>query len=242
MTGAYPAVDDDKNKAASDVVGDPESVFLEPSTTESSSVFDPPDTAGSDTGSSLVVPPVVTAPPKRSLRASDLPSRERRRRVRLQARRVRRIVRHIEPWSVLKISIIFYLCLWVILMIAGVMLWGAAESAGAIEKIENFVQELFALDEFTINAERIFRGVALSGFVLVIAGTAFNVLLSVLFNLISDLTGGLRVTVIEEESARFRPRRGRRPSQVQRAQGRGRPPANPRRAKRPPPRTKQPSG
>jgi hypothetical protein len=216
LTGALPAVGDDESAAVEADSGSIESVFVG-SPTDSPSVFDqqsPP--AANESG--LVVPPVSTGPPKRTLRAGDLPSRERRRRVRLQARRVRRIVRHIEPWSVLKISIIFYLCLWVILMIAGVMLWGAAESAGAIEKIENFIRELFALEEFTIDAERIFRGVALSGFVLVIAGTAFNVLLAVLFNLISDLTGGLRITVIEEESARFRPRRNSRPSQQVRRQ------------------------
>ncbi len=217
MTGTFPAVDDHDETEVEDADnGAAESVFVSPAV-DSPSVFDQ-NAPASNPENSLVVPPVSTPPPKRALRAGDLPSRERRRRVRLQARRVRRIVRHIEPWSVLKISIIFYLCLWVILMIAGVMLWGAAESAGAIEKIENFVRELFALEEFTINAERIFRGVALSGFVLVIAGTAFNVLLAVLFNLISDLTGGLRITVIEEESARFRPRRTGRPSQQARRQ------------------------
>ena len=31
---------------------------------------------------------------------------------RLRARRVRRLVRHVEPWSVLKMSLIFYFCLW----------------------------------------------------------------------------------------------------------------------------------
>ena len=35
-----------------------------------------------------------------------------------------------------------------------------------------------------------------------LAGTAANVLLAVLFNLISDIVGGIRVTVIEEEVVR----------------------------------------
>ncbi|MDE0003092.1 MAG: DUF3566 domain-containing protein, partial [Rhodospirillaceae bacterium] len=52
--------------------------------------------------------------------------REYRRAVRLQARKVRRVVRHIEPWSALKISLVFYLCLWVIVMLAAVMLWSIA--------------------------------------------------------------------------------------------------------------------
>lgn len=132
--------------------------------------------------------------------------REYRRAVRLQARKVRRVVRHIEPWSVLKISLIFYLCLWVIAMLAGVMLWSIAVGSGTVDDTESFIEELFALQEFKFNASQIFRGLAVGGLVLVVAGTFFNVLLCVLFNLISDLTGGMRVTVIEEETARQRPR------------------------------------
>jgi hypothetical protein len=136
---------------------------------------------------------------------------ERRRRVRLQARRVRRIIRHVEPWSVLKISLFFYACLWVILLVAGFMIWGVADSSGTIDRLESLFVDLFSLDEFTIDAGQVFRGYALAGLALAIAGTTFNVLMCLLFNLISDLTGGLRITMIEEETARpAPPRRVRR--------------------------------
>ena len=135
---------------------------------------------------------------------------ERRRRVRLQARRVRRIIRHIEPWSVLKISIFFYACLWVIFLVAGFMIWGVAESSGTVDKLENLIRELFALETFDFDAGQIFRGYALGGLALAIAGTTFNVLMCLLFNLISDLTGGLRITMIEEETVRPTPPRRRR--------------------------------
>lgn len=143
-------------------------------------------------------------PPRRMSRM------ERRRRVRLQARRVRRIIRHVEPWSVLKISIFFYACLWVIFLVAGFMIWGVAESSGTVDKIESLILDLFALDTFDFDAGQIFRGYALGGLALSIAGTTFNVLMCLLFNLISDLTGGLRITMIEEESARPIPPRRRR--------------------------------
>ena len=42
-----------------------------------------------------------------------------------------------------------------------------------------------------------------SSFSAYFAATGFTVLLAVLFNLISDLTGGVRVTVVEEETARY---------------------------------------
>ena len=59
---------------------------------------------------------------------------ERRRRVRLQARRVRRVIRHVEPWSVLKISLLFYACLWVIFLVAGFMIWGVAVASEGLPK------------------------------------------------------------------------------------------------------------
>ncbi len=135
--------------------------------------------------------------------------RDRRSAGRLRARKVRRLVRHVEPWSVLKVSLIFYFCLWVILLIAGVILWSFAVGSGTIDNVENFVKELFALESFEFNADEIFRASAIGGLVLVVAGSGFTVLMSVLFNLISDITGGVRFTVVEEETARPRPKRTR---------------------------------
>lgn len=133
--------------------------------------------------------------------------RDRRTAGRLRARKVRRLVRHVEPWSVLKVALIFYFCLWVILLIAGVILWRLAVSSGVVDNVETFVTELFALESFTFNADQIFRASAIGGLVLVVAGAGFTVLMGVLFNLISDLTGGVRFTVVEEETARPRPKR-----------------------------------
>ncbi|MEQ8841538.1 MAG: DUF3566 domain-containing protein [Acidimicrobiales bacterium] len=146
--------------------------------------------------------PANTGAPRPSLR-------DRRTAGRLRARKVRRLVRHVEPWSVLKVSLIFYFCLWVILLIAGVILWSFAVGSGTVDNVENFVTELFALESFEFNADEIFRASAIGGLVLVVAGSGFTVLMAVLFNLISDLTGGVRFTVVEEETARPRPKRTR---------------------------------
>ncbi len=130
---------------------------------------------------------------------------------RLRARKVRRLVRHIEPWSVLKVSLLFNFCMWVVAMVAGVLLWNAAETAGTVDDIEQFAREIFALEDFQIEGEAIFNAVALGGLVLAVAATGFAVLVAILLNLISDLTGGIRVTVVEEETARpitTLPRRG----------------------------------
>ncbi len=131
--------------------------------------------------------------------------RDRRTAGKLRARKVRRLIRHVEPWSVLKISLLFFFCLWAIFLLAGVGLWRVATEQGVLDNVENFIEELFVLNEFAFNGAQIFRGAAIGGLVLTVAATGFHVLLAVLFNLISDLTGGLRVTVIEEETARVWP-------------------------------------
>jgi hypothetical protein len=129
---------------------------------------------------------------------------------RLRARRVRRLVRHVEPWSVLKVSLILYFCAWAIMLFVGVTLWNLAVNSGLVADVEGFVVELFALESFKINADQIFRIAAVGGLVLVLAASGLTVLGAVLFNLISDVTGGVRLTVVEEETARPRPRRARR--------------------------------
>lgn len=151
----------------------------------------------------LVEPVVPVAAPLPAHKTPSPTWRDRRAASRLRARKVRRLIRHIEPWSMLKISLLFYFCLWIILLVAGVLLWGAAVNSGTVDNIENFIRELFALDTFEFDADKIFRSSALGGLVMVVAATGFNVLLAVLFNLISDLTGGVRITVVEEESARM---------------------------------------
>lgn len=150
------------------------------------------------------------ATPSRPRKARKISVFEKRRRVKLQARRVRRIVRHIEVWSVLKMSILFFACLWAVFLIAGFIIWGVAESSGTVDKLESLITELFALDTFNFDGRQIFRGYALGGLILAIAGSTLNVLMILLFNLISDLTGGLRVTMIEEETVRPSPPRRRR--------------------------------
>lgn len=163
--------------------------------------------AGGDAATGPPAPGPGSGPPPRGALGRALRARSARR---LRARRVRRLVRHIEPWSVLKVSLIFYFCGWAIMLFVGVTLWNLAVSSGLVVNVENFVVELFALQSFKINGDQIFRIAAVGGLVLVVAGSGFTVLGAVLFNLISDVTGGVRLTVVEEETARPRPRRSRR--------------------------------
>ncbi len=126
----------------------------------------------------------------------------RSRRGNLRARRVHRIIRRVDPWSVLKLSLIFYFCVWAMVVVSGVLIWGVAVSSGTIENVEGFIERLLSFEEFTFNADQIFRLFAMGGLIMVFLSTAITAILAVLFNLISDLIGGIRITVVEEESTR----------------------------------------
>jgi transmembrane protein DUF3566 len=116
-----------------------------------------------------------------------------------RGRRVRRVVRRIDPWSVLKVSVLFFLSLVVVLLVGAVILWSVAQSAGAVGKIEQFMQSL-GFDNFKFQGGQIFKVCLFGGLVLCVVGTAFAVILAFLYNLISDLVGGIEIQVIEEES------------------------------------------
>ncbi len=141
--------------------------------------------------------------------AADEPRRFARRR-RLRARKVRRVVRHIDPWSVLTFSVLFHLALFTALLLAGVLLWNAAVNAGTVESVESFIEEIGDYEAFEIDSAQIFRSAVIIAGTLTLASSVLLVLLTVVFNLISDLIGGIRVTVIEEETVQLRPKKRRK--------------------------------
>jgi hypothetical protein len=130
------------------------------------------------------------------------------RRQRLRARKTRRVVRHVDPWSMLTFSVIFHLCFFAAMLLASVLVWNAAIAAGTIENIESFVRELGDYERFEIDSAQVFTAAVLIAGMLTLASTIMLVLLTVVFNLISDLVGGIRVTVIEEETVRVPSRAG----------------------------------
>ena len=119
-----------------------------------------------------------------------------------QGRRVRRVVRRVDPWSVLRFSLLFYGCMLLVALVAGVLLWAAALTTGVIDNVERFIKELFALETFAFNGLLLLESTVIGGLVLVLLGTGANVLMAVLYNLTSDVVGGIEVAVLEEEPSR----------------------------------------
>ncbi len=115
-----------------------------------------------------------------------------------RVRRVTRVVRHVDPWSVFKIALVANLVLYVIVLTAGVLLWNVAHATGTVDNVERFF-ESFGWQSFEFNGGEIYHAAWIAGLFAVIGLTGMAVLLATLFNLITDLVGGVRFTVLEEE-------------------------------------------
>jgi hypothetical protein len=115
-----------------------------------------------------------------------------------RVRRVTRVVRHVDPWSVFKIGLIFSLVAYVSLLTSGVLLWRVADATGTIDNVERWFLQ-FGWETFEFKGGEIFHNAWIIGLFGVVAMTGGLVLLATLFNLVSDIVGGIRVTVLEEE-------------------------------------------
>ncbi len=146
--------------------------------------------------------PAETATPVASPTTSNRSVRQRLRARQLRARKVRRTIRHIDPWSVLKFSVFFFALAWMVVIMAGVVLWSLAVNSGLVTDFEDLVIELFDLTAFSVDPDLMFRVSVMVGAAMALGGALFMGVLAVLFNLLSDLLGGIRVSVIEEETAR----------------------------------------
>ena len=113
-------------------------------------------------------------------------------------RRVTRVVRDVDAWSVFKVALVVHAALYVVLLVTGLLLWNVASATGTIDNVERFM-ESFGWETFTFNGGQLFHNLWVIGLLLVFLFTGLAVLGATVFNLIADLVGGVRVTVLEEE-------------------------------------------
>ena len=160
-----------------------------------------------------------------------------------KGRRARRVIRKIDTWSVLRLSLLFYFALLLTCLVAGVILWQVAATVGITDNViklikklgdfssyqinggvilrdvalagvilwqvaatvgitDNIIKLIKKLGDFSsyqINGGVILRDVAFAGVILAIFGACLNALMCVLYNLISDVVGGIRFEMFDEE-------------------------------------------
>ncbi len=107
------------------------------------------------------------------------------------------VLRRVRPMSLLRISVLFYLSLCLALFIASVLLWAGANAIGLVGNVEGFMDEI-GFTDFRLRPGPLLAGSALFSVVLVFAGSLANFLMAVLYNLIADVVGGIKVVLTED--------------------------------------------
>ena len=117
-------------------------------------------------------------------------------------RRVRRIIRKIDPWTALKVSLVFYVVLALAIVLSLIILWAIVESVGIPDRLDSFLNRLglFEPTSFIPTDDPLLRLAVFGGIAWTVMMTAFTPLAAVLYNLVSDIVGGLEVTVLEEST------------------------------------------
>jgi hypothetical protein len=115
-----------------------------------------------------------------------------------RVRRVTRVVRHVDPWSTFKLALVFSLVGYLVCLTSGVLLWRVADSTGTLDNVERWFTQ-FGWETFEFDGSEIFHNAWIIGLFAAVGLTGAAVLMATLFNLVSDIVGGIRVTVLEEE-------------------------------------------
>lgn len=124
-------------------------------------------------------------------------------------RKAHLVLRRIEPWSAMKFSFVVSLVCFVVLFVAVAVLYGVLSALGVFDSIIDLVNQLSQGEQGQSSIPidiaswfepvRILGYTALIGAVNVVLITALSTLGAVIYNVSSDLVGGIEVTFSEAE-------------------------------------------
>lgn len=124
-------------------------------------------------------------------------------------RKAHLVLRRIEPWSAMKFSFVVSLVCFVVLFVAVAVLYGVLSALGVFDSLVDLVNQLgkgeqgqnsIPIDIASwFEPVRILGYTALIGAVNVVLITALSTLGAVIYNIASDLVGGVEVTFSEAE-------------------------------------------
>jgi len=124
-------------------------------------------------------------------------------------RRTRVELRNVGPLSVLKFSLLFYFCAMLIGFIALFLIFQVLEAAGTITTLETEILGCLFRDAgveqsttgecipYEINGSVVFTWLFLLGVAGTVIVALLNTFIAVVYNLISDIVGGVEVTLAE---------------------------------------------
>ena len=119
-------------------------------------------------------------------------------------RRVRRIVRKIDAWTVFKVSAVLWAVVALATVLGLVMFWSVVSAAEIPDRLTEFLIEITLLSEGSdpFGDNDAFLRLAIFGSISwAVLGCGLTTLGAVMYNLISDVVGGVEIVVLEETLA-----------------------------------------
>ncbi len=173
-----------------------------------------PGAAGPASGTQTAVPPVTGAQPaagaqsatgaSAAAQAADGAAKASSGKAPRGPRRARLQLRHIDTFSALKISLVLSIAMFFIWMVAVGLLYGILSGLGVFETLNDLFGQLGSASGGDGRGEVItpgivFGGAAVIGAINIVLMTALCTVAAFIYNMCSDLVGGLEVTLSERD-------------------------------------------
>jgi hypothetical protein len=178
--------------------------------------FDPEPVGGLDDpmpgDDEELAPPLEPVSPEHAWPSTIVRAPAQARLPRRGIRRTRVEVRRLGPLSVLKFSLIFYFCVFLVIYLALAIIWAILSASGVIESLEELLGTIFPSGKglsptqqvstgrpqpIAIDTGEVFTWLFFAGCVGVAVWSLINVFVAVMYNLISDIVGGVEVTLAD---------------------------------------------
>jgi len=114
------------------------------------------------------------------------------------ARQTRVVIRRVQPWSVFKFSLLFYFCLMLVFLFALLILYWVLSVIGVLDTLAHLLQTSGfgnAKTGFQFHSFWIFSRLFLFGVGGVVVWSLVNLFVALLYNLVSDVVGGIQLTL-----------------------------------------------
>lgn len=118
-------------------------------------------------------------------------------------RRARLTLKRVDPWSVMKFSFAVSIVLFIVMIVATTVLYVALDAMGVFDSVNETLGSLIGGGEgsfnFSITAKGVIGASAVFGVVNMVLFTALATLGAFVYNVCSDLVGGIQVTLAEQD-------------------------------------------
>lgn len=121
-----------------------------------------------------------------------------------RTRKARLRLARVDPWSVMKTTLLFAIAFGIMVVVATFALWSVLAGAGTLDYVNTLLNQLFGDQDTEFDVTAILSLNRIMGFSAIVAAinvvilTALATLFSFLYNLAATVMGGLEVTLAED--------------------------------------------